>query len=126
MGYFTPMTNNTREDGWVKYEETDTDIVKTTHNFGIQDEKGREIGAIITTFIVTRTQIDDPENSWGCICDPKHIGTHIAYRAQATRNGKMFGASQQENWCETEQERNEKIEKYLADAKKRASKKLAK
>ena len=125
MGYFTPMTNNTETKGWVKYEETDTDIVKTTHNFGIQDEKGREIGAIITTFLVTRILKDNQEDS-GYICDPKHIGTHIAYRAQATRNGKQFGASQYENWCETEQERNEKIEKYLADAQKRASKKLAK
>ena len=118
-------TNNTREDGWVKYDETDTNIVKTHHNFGIKDAKGREIGAKITTFLVTRTMRDNQEDSW-YICDPKKLGTHIAYRAQATRDGKSFGASQYENWCATEEERNQKIEKYLADAKKRASKKSTK
>jgi len=112
------------QEGYVRCIETYSDHQRKEYSFGILDQKGREIGAKITTFTVTRIQTDcEDENR---LSNPEDIGTHIAYRAQATRNGKSFGALQYENWCKTDEERKQKIEKYLEDAKKRALKKSTK
>lgn len=108
----------------VRFEETDSNMVKTPYNFGIQDSKGREIGAIIKTYMTTRVEV--PGDSHGYLCHKKYIGTHFAYRVHATRNNEYYGATQQEVFCKTHEERQEKIEKYLRDAKKRALNNLAK
>jgi len=116
------MTKNQTE--LVRFEETNKNIVETPHNLGVQDAKGREIGAIIKTYIATRVEI--PDDSCGMMCDKKYIGTHFAYRVHATRNNVKYGATQYEVFCKTYGERQEKIEKYLKDARKRALNNLAK
>jgi len=116
------MTKNQTE--LVRFEETNKNIVETPCNFGIQDAKGREIGAIIKTYIATRVEI--PDDSCGMMCDKKYIGTHFTYRVHATRNNQYYGATQYEVFCKTAEERQEKIEKYLRDARKRALNNLVK
>ena len=115
---------NTHMSNLVRFEETDSNMVKTPYNFGIQDAKGREIGAIIKTYMTTRVEV--PGDSCGMMCDKKYIGTHFAYRVHATRNNETYGATQYEVFCKTAEERQEKIEKYLRDARKRALNNLAK
>jgi hypothetical protein len=114
----------TTANEYVRFEETDSNMVKTPHNFGIQDAKGREIGAIITTYMTTR--VEAPVDSCGVTCARKYIGTHFTYRVHATRNNKTYGATQYEVFCKTAEERQEKIEKYLRDARKRALNNLVK
>lgn len=115
------MTKNQTE--LVKFEETNSPIVKTQQNFGVQDAKGREIGAIIKTYMTTRVEVPG-EGGW--LCDKKYIGTHFTYRVHATRNNQYYGATQYEVFCKTAEERQEKIEKYLKDARKRALNNLVK
>lgn len=115
------MINNQEE--LVSFEETDSSIVKTQHNFGIKDAKGREIGAIIKTYMTTRVEIPRAD---GWLCKRKYIGTHFTYRVHATRNNEYYGAIQSEVFCKTAEERQEKIEKYLRDARKRALNNLVK
>ena len=98
----------------------DSNVVEVFHNFGIFDKKGREIGARITTYIVTRKIWDD--GIYGS-AELKTIGDHIAYRAQLTRGGKKFGAIQHEKWCESYDEREKMIACYLENSKNRALKK---
>lgn len=63
------MTKNQTE--LVRFEETNKNIVETPHNLGVQDAKGREIGAIIKTYIATRVEI--PGDSCGMMCDKKYM-----------------------------------------------------
>lgn len=114
----------TNEKELVRYEETESNIVKTQYNFGIQDSKGREIGAIIKTYMITRIEVTG--DSLGYLCYKKYIGTHFVYRVHATRNNESYGATQYEVFCKTAKERQEKIDKYIKDAKKRALNKLEK
>ncbi len=87
--------------------------------FGINDRLGREIGASIISFEDTFTQIPDDSRSWYTMAP----GTYFGATCMATRNGRLYGASQRDRHFKTAAEREEAIAKYLTDARKRASKK---
>lgn len=104
------------------FSERSSEPVTVHHGFGVNDTKGRGIGARITTFILTYKARTDGQRS-GTICDPDKIGkSFFAFVPQATRGGVPYGASQVTQEFSTEAERDAAIAKYLAGAAKRAMK----
>ena len=107
-------------------------IMKTTRDsqktetiqreFDVKDSKGRAIGARVVLFTLTYTEI--PEDS--SVYWTHAPGTVIAFCPQALRNGQKYGAAQSFVECKDEADREAKIEKYFAGARKRAEKLAAK
>ncbi len=87
-------------------------------SFGVKDSKGREIGAQIRTW-ETDFESTSPEAKVWYAIKPGH---YFSLYAQATRGGKAFGASQSTHYFTIVSARNAAIEKYLAQARKRAGK----
>jgi len=83
--------------------------------FEILDDKGRELGARLS--FSTHTFVEHPSGHY--ITEP---GEYLTFCPQATRGGKSFGACQTLRLFKTEAELIAGVEKYLADAKKRAVK----
>lgn len=78
----------------------------TRHDFGIKDNKGREMGALVLTF-----NVDE-------IYDSRHFGV----RVQAAKDGKSWGATQMRKYFQTPEDRQKYIDKRIAGMKKRAAK----
>lgn len=93
------------------------------HSFGINDAKGREIGAVVKFDVVTLENA--PEGYKGMMWSGKEAGTYFRFHAQATRDGESYGASQAWVWCKSESERSKRVEAYLQGAVSRAAKKAA-
>lgn len=94
---------------------------REVHEFGAQDAKGRKIGAHIDFDVAVLVEAPaDAQGYW-----TKAPGTYYRFCAQATRDGKEYGASQAWTWCTTEEERAKKVAAYLAGAYKRSLKKAA-
>ena len=96
------------------------DITREHIDFGTLDSRGRKMGACIVRQTVTFEPASDHEQSglfWS-----KEPGVYYAWWPHATRNGETYGALQGEKLCETPEEREQAIAKYLAGARKRASK----
>lgn len=91
------------------------------HDFGCTDERGRAMGADITTGTHEFAVIEGEPQQWTAWFTIAP-GTHFYFRPHATRNGRGFGALQSARYFSTKQERETAIQKYLADAKKRAAK----
>lgn len=106
------------------------DLQERKVSFGIKDERGREIGADIdtgvTTFRLVTQEEWDSQPSWGGGYYTVPAGDQYWYCPQATRNGKKYGALQRQQFFPTAAERDAAVEKYLANAKKRAAKKAPK
>jgi hypothetical protein len=97
----------------------DRDVQLQDYDFGIKDHKGRAVGANIKTS--TCEFVWAPEDaSWGHSgIEP---GVYYHFVPHATRNGIRYGASQNDQWFKTPEERSKAIEKYLQSAKKRMAK----
>jgi hypothetical protein len=93
-------------------------------NFGINDSRGREIGAQIYTYEETHTEISDEAAaaSYSGYYTGVEPGLYFGFRPHATRNGSTYGALQHGARFATVAERDAAIEKYLAGARKRAAK----
>ena len=95
-----------------------TAAVRRDVAFGVLDKRGRQIGAVIYTIEETFTATDSARGAVWCV-EP---GTWFAWWPQATRDGVKYGALQGRRRFRTAEERDADIERYLADARKRASK----
>jgi hypothetical protein len=78
--------------------------------FGTADAKGRAIGAMV---VLSNGEYENPD---------VFVGRVFGFRPQATRDGDSYGALQNERWFATVTERDAEVTKYLANARKRASK----
>jgi hypothetical protein len=104
-----------------EFKSTITNQTKTQSeqiNFGINDPRGREVGAKIRTWETDFEPIPLNFQSWHNI-EPGH---YFTLDVHATRNGVEYGAAQPYKYFKTPSERAKAIERYLTDAKKRAPK----
>lgn len=92
---------------------------RESHDWGIVDRKGRALGAEVA--LATQVFEAAPEGHKDMFW---HIepGTYYTWIGQATRGGEPFGAGQSWNYCKTEEERFQAVQKYLKEASKRAQK----
>ena len=91
-------------------------------DFGINDQKGRRIGACVRLFEMDLVEIPEEKlHSWryGIFAMPP--GHYLCVRTQATRNGESYGATQEPRYFHTEEEQEAAVARYLSDAKKRAA-----
>lgn len=86
-------------------------------SFDVADKYGRLIGATIIKSLVTVEPFHDQ-----IFNEMTERKTYFAWVGQATRNGNSYGATQRENLCKTEGERDTAIATYLNGARKRAAK----
>lgn len=93
-----------------------TEAVHQYIAFGTYDSKGRAVGCCITTYEITYGPTDEKH---GYIYEP---GTYLIFHPWATRDGVEYGAVQNNRRFTTEEERAAAIDKYVKDARKRASK----
>ncbi len=96
------------------------EVVRVHHDLGHADAKGRRIGAEIRTSLITVA--DKPADHSGGYYGYRPAGRYYAFVPHATRNGVHYGASQRETLFAKVEERDAAIEKYLANARKRAAK----
>ena len=89
---------------------------KEKHSFGYADKAGRALGCIVSYTLATFEQIPDSARLFYNV----KPGRYFAWNGQVTRNGAEFGAIQPTHYCETEAERDAAVQKYIANAKKRA------
>jgi hypothetical protein len=101
------------------------DPVFVKDNFGIYDAKGREIGAIYTIGQCKFVEYDPVLHGYGAsrTIEP---GKYFFTNAQATRDGRAYGARQSSKFFKTIEEAQREIARYLAAAKLYALKKHAK
>ena len=91
------------------------------------DRKGREIGARVTTFIIAYS-VD--ECSWGnhtTFAEAEDRARDLAkkpygFKTHALRNGLAYGATGDDRYFATLEERDAAVAKYFKDAEKRAAK----
>jgi hypothetical protein len=100
-----------RTNTWIDY-----------HSFEVKDDKGREVGTKVITYMVEFVEDKDP--MYGFYKVPP--GNYFCLRVQACRGGKDFGAFQQEKRFKTVAERDAAIAKYLREARNRALKQWGK
>ncbi len=87
-------------------------------DFGVVDGRCRKIGAKITTYRVDRV----PTHGTDSLLAPDSLGTGwFALDIRATRNGFLYGASQETRYFESATARSIATDRYLADARKRAA-----
>lgn len=101
-----------------------------TREFDAVDTKGRRFGAAATkTTQVYETQQraiwPTAHNLANANENRRPDGTYYAFRPTAMRGGDFFGASHGENIYASEAERDAAVERYFADAEKRALKNKA-
>lgn len=107
-------------------KSNNTDHAASEWHFGVSDRLGREIGSVITTFRVERTELTQDEidakkavsKYWTPIEGTP--GTKFAFRIQATRNGNHHQAGHTSRYFDTVEERDAALVKALADSRKRA------
>lgn len=92
--------------------------------FGIRDERGREVGAILFRYGLSVELAEGEEARFGLLATTElPVGaSRLVFVPHAARDGKAFGAFQRHSYFETEEAREAAIAKYLAGAKKRAAK----
>lgn len=94
---------------------------RETHDFGVADKKGRQVGAIVAFSVQVFEQLPEDATGWQTV----PVGTHFCWIGYATRGGDPFGAGRYWNYCATEAERIAAVAKYLKGAKARAVKSFA-
>ena len=88
-------------------------------DFDIDDDKGRSIGYEIEKSICFFEIANESNMSFAYRIKP---GKYYHWTAQATRNGKKYGACQEDHYCLTAEQRAIEIEKYIKSARNRALK----
>ena len=100
-------------------------LSKASHlGFGFFDSKKREIGMTAITWefdLVSSAPIDLGSGAFSCSFPEMEEGHYFAARAQATRNGEYFGASQQPKYFKTEKERDIYLAKRWGESLKKAA-----
>lgn len=87
------------------------------HDFGVVDNKGRAVGALVYRATVEYA-VDPAPSVWGgCTIDP---GVWFTWCGMATRDGAGFGACQETHFCATPADREAQVMKYLKGASARA------
>lgn len=103
--------------------DTETAYVSKTHAFGFKDAKGREIGAIVTTWNRTYRAWDEGRDSkYGFYIGLEAGRLYRIVTVHASRDGKTFGACQPRRHFNTDEEAAAYVAKYLKDARQRAAK----
>jgi hypothetical protein len=90
-------------------------------SFGILDERGRTIGALIVTG--EREFVTAPADAMSFYDQP--AGRFFYSTVHATRDGKPFGAMQHPLYFRSEEARSAHIKNYLKTARIRAARKVA-
>lgn len=108
-------------------EETDTRVI-TENTLGFHDRFGREIGYTVETYFVEWVA---HEHRYGAFTmeeaqaeAAERNARRFALRIQATRDNKRYGAYQSPRYFPNSALRDAAIIAYVADAKKRAAKKV--
>jgi len=96
---------------------SETDANKVYFDFGSVDKKGRKIGAFIHTSTQEYVPYVEGDNCW--YFTHRDAGNYFTFKPHLSKNGVTFGACQDRRYFKTEAERQEAIETYLANAKKR-------
>ncbi len=104
-----------------EYKGTDADH----RAFKVFDSKGREVGARVSFYNVTVTELTGNPASYYTVDSAAELGEFFAFCPQATRNGEGFGACQSFRHFRTVAERDAAVAKYFKDAEKRATKAAA-
>lgn len=113
-----------------------SDTVKIVRNFGVQDNKGRAVGAFVKTFTEVyrdatpeETAKGERDNYYGADYIRLFrvpVGTYYCFTPCATRAGESFGAGMGSNTYATEADRDAAVAEYFKNAQKRATKAWAK
>jgi len=99
-------------------KDNTTTATHSARDFGCVDSKGRTIGARVAVFEFDFVEAAPGGSYWNYA----RVGHVFAFVPQALRAGKDFGAYAGERWFDTAEARDAAIEKYFADAAKRAAK----
>lgn len=86
--------------------------------FGLNDEKGRNIGMVITRFSGEATESD-----YGY--DVPQAGLVLGVSVMASRDGVAYGASNGRKWFSTDAERDAFVAKRVRETKKRYERQYA-
>ena len=97
-----------------------SNLIITDIDFPYLDSRARRIGSRIYRFIETITE--SPDANSGYLVRRSNFGSWYVFEPHATRDGIVYGASQQGRYFRTEKAREDAVAEYLADAEKRASK----
>lgn len=104
-------------------DETRSEQTETAIGFGILDGRGREIGATVKTYRSDVVEISpigaDGERNYS---SARPVGVYFCFFACGNRNGAEYGGGSARGYFLTATERDAAVEKYLADARKRAPK----
>ncbi len=95
----------------------ETAIKYEKRNFDVVDAKGRVIGGSVKTWTEERV-VSDAKTNWLS----SWVGIKYFYEPHALRDGQYFGAIQNCKCFDTADERDAAVEKYFANATKRAVK----
>jgi len=113
------MDNKTDEQTEMLWQPCRTSYAVIAEGFGVNDSKGREIGAKAGVFEETYAPIRRERGQWGYESD---LGLRFGFCPSATRGGKAFGASQPDRFFASAAERQAAIVTYFDGARKRAAK----
>lgn len=85
-------------------------------DFGTQDKQGRNIGTRVYTFEVDFVEVPETVRMWY----NQDAGHYFGLNCMATRNGRVYGASQHDQYFTNTTDRQAVIDTYLVGARKRA------
>tara|TARA_R110002020_G_scaffold472424_1_gene700400 strand:+ start:42 stop:389 length:348 start_codon:yes stop_codon:yes gene_type:complete len=102
--------------------QSQTHISTQDHSFGVFDNRGRTVGAIIHIQQLEVAALERVNFQTFIDVECPANGVLFQWTPQATRGGGEFGACQHRRVCCTMEEVDAQIGKYLASAKKRAIK----
>ena len=108
------MTNRTDR------REIPESYVTTMHDFGLKDEKGRNVGTcelIFTSEYVELTDAEKAARPWFCGYD-KPAGRKYGFKLHATRNGRGYGASHGYHEFDTADEREAALKAAIENSRK--------
>lgn len=118
MRKLNPTDPNVRTQ--VRHTTPADQMTKCQYDFDVRDQKGRMIGVQVTLYEQTFTELTPEEvakpwSSW------YHVrpGTYLCAYAMATRDGRPYGASQNEARFTDPAQRNRWVIQRVADARKR-------
>lgn len=92
--------------------------------FDFTDLKGRRIGYEIRLYEAQFVEIGEDHS--GIFYKKMLPGYYFMFYPQATRDGKKYGACQQDRFFKTKEEREIAIKKYIESARKRNQRKIQK
>lgn len=114
-----------------RVDADDVDEGRADRHFDAFDNKGRQFGAMVRKFrcayVADEVELwDFPQNIKSATKRAERAGrTYYGFRPHALRDGALFGASHGEQHFSTAAERDAAVEKYFAQAEKRAMKNKA-